>query len=325
MAETLDVLGTTRYVVENARYVVVDQEKVEAVADRLSERELQPVTYDCARHLCGTEPRVANFVLVLDTLNFSFWPGPNQPRWTVTYRGETVNGYWALVAALRRALDEGIPITDATFLAGLTEERLGQILRGDGDNVIPLLAERTAALQAVGQGLLATYDGQFVNLIQRAGGSAPRIAAMLGAQFASFNDIATYGDHEIQFYKRAQICAADLYGASGSESWGALTDLDRLTCFADYKVPQVLRHLGILHYTEALSQTIQERRLIPPGSQPEVEIRAATVWGIEYLRRALAARGTSLPAFKLDWYVWELGQELPPDTPPYHLTRTIYY
>lgn len=325
MAETLDVLGTTRYVVENARYVVVDHEKVADVADTLAERELMPVTYDCARHLCGTEPGVANFVLVLDTLNFSFWPGPNQPHWTVTHHGETVNGYWALVAALRRALDEGIPITDAAFLAELTEDRLGQILRGDGESVIPLLAERAAALQAVGQALLATYDGQFVNLIQRASGSAPRIAGMLGHQFASFDDVATYGDHDIQFFKRAQICAADLYGASGGESWGALSNLDQLTGFADYKVPQVLRHLGILRYTDALSQTIQERRLIPPGSQPEVEIRAATIWGIEYLRRALAARGTSLPAFKLDWYVWELGQELPLDTPPYHRTRTIYY
>jgi hypothetical protein len=325
MLETPDVLGTTRYVVENARYVMIDQDKVEAVAARLAARELKPVAYDCDRHVCGTEPWVANFVLVLDTLNFSFWPGPNQLRWQVAYRGETVNGYWALVAALRRALDEGYPIADAAFLASLSAVSLGSILRGEGGSVIPLLPERAAALQAVGRGLLDAYGGQFVNLIQRAGGNAPRLTAALAREFASFDDVASYGDRRIQFFKRAQICCGDLHGASRGQSWGALSELDQLTAFADYKVPQVLRHLGILTYTDALARTIAERLLIPPGSQPEVEIRAATIWGVEFLRRALAARGISLSAYQLDWYVWELGQDLPEDAPPYHLTRTIYY
>jgi hypothetical protein len=70
---------------------------------------------------------------------------------------------------------------------------------------------------------------------------------------------------------------------------------------------------------------VDNRILLPPGSEGEVEIRAATIWGVEYLRRALATRGIHLRAFEVDWHLWELGQTLPPDTRPYHLTRTIYY
>lgn len=323
MIQLPDVLGTTRYVVENARYVIVDHDQIEAVADRLTARHLTPVAYDCGRHVCGLEPWIANFVLVLDTLNFSFWPGPNETRWTVGDHGTPVNGYWALVAALRRALDEGLPIVEADYLAEMNEERLGYILRGDG--VIPLLPERVAALREVGRGLRDQYGGQFVAMIERAGRSALGLTAALARAFASFDDVARYGDHRIEFYKRAQICCSDLVGASGGQAWGNLTDVDKLTAFADYKVPQVLRQLGILVYTDTLARTIAERRLIPAGSQPEVEIRAATIWGIEFLRRGLARRGVFLAAYQLDWYVWELGQELPSDSPPYHLTRTIYY
>lgn len=44
-------------------------------------------------------------ILVLDTLNFSFWtPNPDQ-KFVVSYKGKTYTGYWSLVAAIDRALD----------------------------------------------------------------------------------------------------------------------------------------------------------------------------------------------------------------------------
>lgn len=323
MQQTSSVLATTRFVVENARYVVIDPERVEVVADELAARRSPTVTYDCARHVCGVEPWVANLVLVLDTLNFSFWPDPGQPRWRVTYRGETFDGYWALVAALRRALDEGVPVADAAFLEGATDASVAHLLRGEG--TAPLLAERAAALRETGRVLLERYDGQFVNAIERANRGALRLTHLLAGEFSSFDDVATYGSYPVHLYKRAQICCSDLYGASRGQAWGDLTDLDRLTAFADYKVPQVLRRLGILVYTDALAQMIDQRVPLPPGSEGEVEIRAATIWGVEFLRRSLLERGVSLRAFEIDWYLWELGQDLPPDSQPYHLTRTIFY
>lgn len=317
------VLASTRFVVENARFVTIDRERVSAVARELAARQPPAVAYDCTRHVCGTEPWVANFVLVLDTLNFSFWPDPGQPRWRIRYHGETVDGYWALVAALRRALDEGIPLTNAAYLADLSDAAVAEILRGDG--TIPLLAERAAVLRETGGVLGDRYGGQFVNAIEQAHGDALELTRLLADDFRSFRDVASYGGHTIHLYKRAQLCCSDLYGASGGEAWGNLANLEGLTAFADYKVPQILRQLGILVYTDALARTIEARVPVPPGSEPEVEIRAATIWGVEFLRQELTRRGLPLRAFEIDWLLWELAQTLPFDRQPYHLTRTIFY
>jgi hypothetical protein len=317
------VLETTRFVVENAREVTIDPRRVEEVAAELAARPAATIAYDCARHVCGTDPVVANVVLVVDTLNFSFWPDPGQARWRVTDNGETLDGYWALVAAVRRALDEGVPIADAAYLSGITTEVLGHVLRGEG--TIPLLAERTAALREVGAGLLKRDGGWFTGMIARAGFDAPRLVGLLATEFSSFDDVASYDGRRVELYKRAQICCGDLNGASEGAPWGALKNLDRLTAFADYKVPQVLRRLGLLVYADDLAHLVDSRIRLAPGSASEVEIRAATIWAVELLRRALANRGVHRTAVEIDWLLWELGQMLPPDAKPYHLTRTVYY
>jgi hypothetical protein len=49
------------------------------------------------------------------------------------------------------------------------------------------------------------------------------------------------------------------------------------------------------------------------------------VWCCELLRRKLAAVGSSLRAFEIDWALWQAGQSLPADTRPYHRTYTVFY
>ena len=50
----------------------------------------------------------AEFIFAMDLLNFCFWSGRGEgERFVVEYRGRRWTGYWSLVAALRRALDEG--------------------------------------------------------------------------------------------------------------------------------------------------------------------------------------------------------------------------
>lgn len=44
-------------------------------------------------------------ILVLDTLNFSFWTPDPDKKFVVGYKGKTYTGYWSLVAAIDRALD----------------------------------------------------------------------------------------------------------------------------------------------------------------------------------------------------------------------------
>ena len=53
--------------------------------------------------------------------------------------------------------------------------------------------------------------------------------------------------------------------------------------FADYRVPQILRHLGIFEYSDQLSQKIDSLQELPYSCPEEVEIRAATVVAVEMI------------------------------------------
>ncbi len=53
--------------------------------------------------------------------------------------------------------------------------------------------------------------------------------------------------------------------------------------FADYRVPQILRHLGIFEYKASLCDKIDNEEELPYSSEEEVEIRAATVIAVEML------------------------------------------
>ena len=320
MIDPLGVLASTRRVVERAQSVRIDQPAIDHLAVRIASHELTTAGWDSDLHWSDGTDATANFILVLDALNFCFW---GEPRWIVNYRGNRYNGYAALAAALTRALNDGIPLTDAAFLAKIDEVQLGAILAGE--QTIPLLPERVDNLREVGRVLQGRYSGQFSALIRTANGSAVALVQRVVDEFSSFRDVALYPGAEVFFYKRAQILASDLHGAFNGAGLGAFHDLDQLTAFADYKVPQVLRALGVLHYEPKLSRLIEERVELRAGSAYEIEIRAATVWAVEELRRSLVNHGLNLPAYQLDWTLWQLGQDLPASSSPYHRTRTIYY
>jgi hypothetical protein len=177
----------------------------------------------------------------------------------------------------------------------------------------------------VGRVLLERFDGQFSHVIEEAAGSAVKLAMLLVEHFPSFRDVASFRKQEVRFFKRAQICVADLRAAFGGRQWGALSDMDQLTIFADYKLPQLLRHFGVLEYHPALAERIDRQELLEPGSEEEVQIRAATVWAGELLRQMIsAATGETVTAADIDAQLWLLSQNIT-HMRPYHRVRTIYY
>jgi len=332
--DELGVLSSTRDVVEQGEYAWINKNRL----DLLRERWIREIGegfdfnayswYDRYHFYDGTE-RTVNWLLVLDALNFCFWAEKDQPRWRIEYHGETLDGYWAEAASLTRAVEEGKPLWDAEFLSQISSEELAYIFRGE--HTIPLFEERLHNIHEVGRVLLEHYDGQFARAVEQVEGSAVKLALLLVEHFPSFRDVALYRNREVRFFKRAQICAADIYGSFGGRRWGAFHDFDQLTAFADYKLPQVLRQYGILEYHPALAERIDSQELLEPGSDEEVELRAATIWACELLRREMADRGYSMTAAAIDQRLWLLSQnanagELPGSMQrPYHRVRTIYY
>ncbi len=261
-------------------------------------REAPVPAWDRRRHYWGGPERTLAYVLVLDTINFSFWGSP------------TPGGYWRLAEGLRDAFLAGDDLADPHRLARVG---VAELARWTGE--LTLMEERAGALRELGQA--AVELGGLAGLVRD---GAAATAAALADRLSSYADFAAYRGRRVPILKRAQIVPADLHGAGVVE----FSDLDALTCFADYKLPQVLRKFGALRYSDRLARRVDDWRELAPGEAAEVEIRAATVVAVERLREALEAAGRRLGSFEVDWILWGLSQELHP-VRPYHRTRTIFY
>ncbi len=259
-------------------------------------RDAPVPAWDHRRHYDG--PRMAEYVLVLSTLNFSFWGSGR--------------GYWQLAEALRDAFDAGQPLWDPAFLATIDEVELQRHI-----GELPIMERRASALCELGRLALDDYGGELRRLV---GDSAVELARLLSSRLDSYADFATYKGFRVPLLKRAQIAAADLWGSGAAD----YSDTALLTSFPDYKLPQVLRHTGALVYSDRLVRRVDDWQELEPGEAAEVEIRAATVVAAEQIRDALAKGGRDLMEIEVDWILWAHSQGLYP-VRPYHRTRTVFY
>ncbi len=316
-------LGVLEAVAENAsrlRNVRIDAARLAEVCAGIGPGDLKLPAWDFPVFYRRDPDALAGQILLFNAINFCYW---GEPKWEVEFGGQWWDGSMAMLASIRRALDEGIPILDANYLARLPAADLAHILRGRGQ--LNLMAERLAIWQEVGRGLTAGFGGRFTEVIAAAGGDAPRLVKVLVEQFPSFDDVWEFEGRHVPFYKRAQLAVAMLCEAFGGQGWGRLARADQLTVFADYKLPQVLRRLGILTYTPDLAAAVDDQALIPAGSRWELELRIATVWAAELMRRDLAPRLPAVTALHLDYWLWYAGRQQGPDVQPYHRTLTTAY
>jgi predicted HTH domain antitoxin len=319
----LKVLETAKKVAEESAQVGIDKQSLMRFSRKLVADGIRVPPWDNFYHFCGSSEEMVSYFLVLDSLNFCFWPASGKTKWQIEYESRTLSGYYALAVSLKLAMESGVPITRAAYLAELSLEELKQILGGRGE--LQLLQDRLQILNALGQVLLDDYGGKAQNLVEASGNSAAELVLLLSEKLISFRDIAEYGGRKVFFYKRAQILAADLYGAFQGKDWGRFSDMDQLTTFADYKLPQVLRHLRILRYSKGLAQKVDQQVVLDAGGLEEVEIRANTVWVVELIRQELEQMGKGLRAFEIDWILWNMGQSEAFRVRPYHRTVTIFY
>jgi hypothetical protein len=188
-----------------------------------------------------------------------------------------------------------------------------------------MFADRWRNVQELGRVLRDRFAGSAARVVDSAASDAPRLARLVAENFYSFNDTTVYGTLPVRFLKRAQILVADIAGSFRGERWGEFKNLSELTAFADYKLPQLLRAWGVLQYQPRLARQIDRGKELPKDSAAEIEIRAATLWAVEFLREALAQRGHVLNSVQMDSFLWESSQREISGMKPYHRVRTIFY
>jgi len=345
-----NIRSSTAYVMKLSQNVQINQnkilEEITSHPNQYTKASLPSWTSEEFHYSDGTD-LTAQYVLVLDALNFCFWPLPNYE-------------YVDLAGALKRVLQKDKNAFDAHRLSKVTPQELSIWLQPQKKNrdekkklestntkkrkleeetsestsllPIPLIEERARLIREIGIALLRYFDGKAANLVKAAEKKASNLVRLVTSSFSGFRDHCIYEGKQIFLYKRAQIFVGDIYGAYEGKGLGEFSDLSYLTCFADYRVPQLLRHLGILTYDEKLAKKIDNREILPAGSQEEVEIRAATIQAVELLKdqcnliqRKQQQSNSTIDSFEIDWLLWNRGESMLSSLKPCHQTLTIYY
>ncbi|OLY84753.1 UPF0553 protein C9orf64-like protein [Smittium mucronatum] len=317
----------------------------------------------------GSDEAAIDWLFVVDTLNFCFWNGDNEPVFCVEYKGSLFSGYWGLCAAVNRALDEGIPFTNPEYLSKVKKSDLEYIFRtsspkadspnpdSDGftvnqsENSVPeksemkMLNERVCVLTELGQVTISRFGGKFINILKSCENSAVELTKILSKNFSSFNDSCEFKERTVNFFKRAQILCGELWACFEGLGYGHFDDINELTMFADYRVPQILVYLGILEYSPELTQFLEKQNkyiyspksginkdlLLPSGSQWEVEIRGNSIHGVELLKKEILKlpnmKDIEINSVLLDFCLWDCAKANSQlmEHIPIHLTLSVYY
>lgn len=227
--------------------------------------------------------------------------------------------------SLRNAVEKGIPILDSNYLANLSKEPALRFLKGK-NIIIPMFDLRVKIFKRDRFRVIKKYDGKFSNFLRMSNkvfDDGKGLVERLAEEFHTFADVRIYKPTGtlVKFYKKAQLLLACLHSNPAFKF--KLADIENLTVFADYKLPQALRNLGILEYSKDLAYKVDNKILIPEGSDEEVEIRAYTIYASNILCNEVNKhRKDKVTPNMMDEYLWLEGKK---SKRPRHFTRTIYY
>ncbi|KAH9935106.1 uncharacterized protein BXZ73DRAFT_45440 [Epithele typhae] len=363
------VLRSSRWALQEINLVKLDEDGITSAAryihSRMHREAYVPRSWrDHALHICPEEPfswaspstrSFLDWIFLISSLNFSFWselegtPRRFGIKWREGWKSDKQvvhTGYWSLVAAVNRALEAGLPVTDPEFYSSPSrcpDSMVAHIFRmaEQSDEGIPLLSERVSILRENGDILRSQFDGSFYGFVQAFRkryndcGTALQLVQMVTETFPSFRDEHVYNGrrglvdprfhrHAVLLsspslmysahWKRAQILVAEtwaaLYPASPSDRHPVFPSgpkIQELTMFADYRVPQIL--------------LLEAHTPLKSGSKEELSIRVASIVGVERVReeivklvRAESSGGEqaedAISSVVIDFYLWDLAKRV---------------
>lgn len=139
----------------------------------------------------------------------------------------------------------------------------------------------------------------------------------------------------------------DIWACFEGSGLGKFGDIDTLTMFADYRIPQVLYYFGAIRYSDHLMKLLKQGHLLQNGCDEEIEIRAASIWSVELAleqwkkrqqeqqqqqqqkgSQGLLTPVTTVNSVLIDYCLWDYRRENAVEIEsvvPFHKVRSIYY
>lgn len=175
-------------------------------------------------------------------------------------------------------------------------------------------------------------------MVKKANKSAATLISTVTSLITSYDDKCELENRTVYFRKRVQILVADIWACFEGKGFGEFEDIDSVTMFADYRVPQSLVYFGALKYSDNLLSRLADDPFLPKSSREECEIRAGSIWSVELVRRRALqilkdkfnyTESSSNPfnAIVIDFYLWDYAKAFSSkmDHIPIHKTTTIFY
>lgn len=318
----IDVRFSARFICQNLESIEIDDSRISVVAEKIVGGKYALPKSEEAMPFKGRNPsESAMWCFLADALNFCFWPVAGKEKWQVqTVGGQWRGGYFGLIESLKKGIDKNRSWLDPDFLRLVKLEDVVQLLDGRGE--IQLLEERRTAISELGRGL---RNKDFaMKMVEDASLDVIKFVDSIITTFPSFKDESVFLGRKIGFYKRAQILAMDLNLVLSQHGVIPFNNIEKLTAFADYKLPQLFIDEEIFVYSNELDRKIVAGDFIEKDSREEIEIRGSTIFVVELLKEALSKLGVNLSSPALDNILWTEAKARP-NMKMHHLTKTIYY
>lgn len=303
------ISSSTKYVVENSKYVKINYNNIDKI---INNGNFDKISYWLENNPFGILDMgyrdLVNFMLVYHTIgDYCFW---GEPKWEIETEVGKLDGSYAIMYILIKRFKE-----NKNFDMSIEEFR--DMLKGNVE--IPLLKERYECLVKMNE-YLDSIGKDFYEEIKEFT-TDTELLNYIVCTFDYFNDECEYKNERIYFYKRAQLITSDILHVRKLLE-NVNVDYSNLLGCADYKIPQVMRCLGMLEFNEILISKVDSLTEIPYGDEMEVEIRANNLVVIDYIYNKLNGKVSRMD---INDYIWLLGQDKSKMVKPYHRTKTIYY
>lgn len=246
---------------KNPKYVEISNVSIESWIDKAKEIKLK----DEALPQCiPNEIALLEYELIAGAVNYCYWYGSPKIR-------PCGASAWAMYNVLNevyeyRSKDREPYHTDGgTLLGGYQSENvIPNFISALSLNRFPLMNERSSHLMELNGNLAYTNYKTMAMQLYRSRDNLEDCLERILVYPGYANDM---------FLKRASLFFMQV--ARKSDMFKS--QIDMLPVPADYQIPKMLEHMGILQYSAELKKTINEEVLIPSGSLMECEIRASTI------------------------------------------------
>ena len=313
------VLSSVSKVIPQLSCLEINIEKLHEVAINLSKEDFG-INYEGNPNIVPEE--YIRKTMLINTLNFVFTDFST----SVKYKIENLSDTDAMVYQIDKALLEGVPLTEGSFMRDMDLKEFKRIFTGNIE--MPMADEKVKILNNVGDTLVTKYGGDWINFIddgpKKLYDNGKGLVERLVSDFKRFDDHSIFENEKVYFLKLAQLAFWGIHRELSKRHF-YIEDMENMTAFADYIIPVALESFGIVKYSSGLKENIDSGILIDKDSIEEIEIRSTSIYVTAKLTELLNNYKNEEEKIIIPQLDFKLWTDFHADEKPHHLTKTIMY